>query len=164
MRAKYIILHHSATRDGNAFDWQAIRRFHKSWRYDGKIITEQEAHERIGRGEKGILSPWRDIGYHFGIEKINDFHEILIGRLFGEPGAHCRQNGMNAQSWGICFVGNYDEEEVLPEIWNFGLKLVKQLMMLGRIERENVKGHREFADYKSCPGSKFDLEKFWGEL
>ena len=164
MRARYIILHHSLTADGKVVNWQAIRNYHKSWKFKGRAVTEAEAHKLIMQGVKGVIGPWRDIGYHFGIELINNHYEILLGRMPDETGAHCTQHGMNRRSWGVCFIGNYDLAPPPEKMWNLGLRLVRALMKLGNIDALHVKGHREFANYKTCPGKMFDLDKFRSEL
>ena len=40
---RYILIHHSATVDGDVNDWDAIKKYHMSWRYQGNIITEKKA-------------------------------------------------------------------------------------------------------------------------
>ena len=160
MRAEYIIIHHSKTKEGRVVDTQAIRRYHMSWKYNNRSITEEEARQLISQGIKGVMAPWRDIGYHCVLEKINDRYEALLGRMFHERGAHCRQEQMNSKSWGVCFVGDFDSDSPCDEQWNLGLKVVKALMIFGKIPKENVKGHFEYADYKSCPGKAFQIDKF----
>ena len=140
MTPKFIILHHSLTADSETVSWQAIRRYH---------INDLK---------------WRDVGYHYGVELVNDRHEILVGRMPNDSGAHCRQQGMNRQSLGICFVGNFDDGKPPQEMWLMGLKFVRSLMGIYSIPRQNIKGHREFCDYKSCPGYFFNLNKFRGQL
>ncbi len=44
-------------------------------------------------------APWRDIGYHLGIERVGDKYEVLPGRPECERDAHCAAyNNMNASS------------------------------------------------------------------
>ena len=155
---KRVCLHHSLTKDGIIVDWQAIRRFHTSWRIEGNIVTEQEAREALRRGEKTVVPPWLDIGYHFGVEKINNHYEVLAGRPLNISGAHC--TGQNSIAIGLLFVGNYDVEEPPQEMLISGAKFIKGLMLELGITEEGIYGHRTFAHYKSCPGTKFDIENF----
>lgn len=140
MRPTHIVIHHSLTKDSETVSWGAIRRYHT---------------KELG---------WRAIGYHFGIELARDQQETFLGRFPGERGAHCPQDGMNRVSLGICLVGNFDEAEPPAEQWQRALELVRWLMDEYDIPRANVTGHTEHNPYKSCPGKKFDLEKFRREL
>lgn len=160
MRPDTIILHHSATEDGKTFSWPAIRRYHTSWRANGQIIPEAAVPHYRERGIP-VEPPWRDIGYHYGIEIVDNDVEIIVGRMMNDPGAHCV--GMNHRSLGVCLLGNYDILPPPPEMWNAELKLVRSLCAILDISYANVKGHRDFAN-KSCPGKMFDLDKFRSEL
>ncbi len=151
MLVEYIVIHHSATKDSGTVSWQAIRRYH--------VLT----------------NGWLDIGYHFGLELIDDGGglartEILIGRMPGTVGAHTKEAGMNRRSLGILCTGNFDED-LLPRdmIERLG-NLVQWLQRVYNIPKRNVIGHREVGlmvgldwrngQYKSCPGSNFDLDRF----
>lgn len=138
-RPTKIILHHSATKDSGTVSWNAIRRYHIS------------------------QCKWEDIGYHFGIEFVEDkgdpkgSYEILVGRTLDKAGAHT--TGQNHDSIGICFIGNFDDQLVPLFQWNAGLRLVRWLMRQFSISRANIYGHRYFAP-KTCPGIGFDVELF----
>jgi len=151
MTPKWIVLHHSLSLDRNqTLDWASIRRWHVD--------------------DNG----WRDIGYHFGVEQINDYREILVGRMPNETGAHCTHAGMNRKSIGICAVGNFDvlapSEELIAKLRRFTLGLMDVL----DIPPENIIGHRDAGlmdgfdwrkgEYKSCPGKLFPLDKFKASL
>lgn len=163
MKPSAIILHHSLTPDGNTVGWQSIRLYHKSWKYNGKIVTPGSGKDLLDDGFP-VEKPWLDIGYHFGIELVNGEYEVLAGRMMNESGAHCTQSGMNRKSIGICLIGNFDLGPPSQAQWDLTVRLVRSLMDVIGIRRENVFGHREFAGYKSCPGKCFDLDAFRGEL
>lgn len=140
MRPTHIILHHSQTADGRTLSWDDIRRYH--------IVT----------------NGWSDIGYHFGIEKIEDETVTLVGRMQNETGAHCADDRMNHHSLGICLVGNFDNGEPPVTFWNAAQRLVRSLLEVYGIPAANVQGHREHNPGKTCPGKMFDLEKFRSQL
>ena len=133
-----IILHCSATEDGRTVSWGAIRRFH----------VEQ-------RG-------WAEIGYHFGVELVDEGYEILLGRFPDQAGAHSL--GQNFDSLGICFVGEFDRLPPPPAQWGKGLALAAWLCRRYLIPVERVFGHRQFERAKTCPGLAFDLDRFRNEL
>lgn len=165
----HIVLHHSATADGLRFDWGGIRKYHTSYRIDGNIVTKPEfdARKLSGNGWN-FEEPWRDIGYHFGIEEINGQLEILLGRMPEEDGAHCREASMNQAGIGICLVGNFDIQ--VPSVGLLGktAALCKWLMERYGIPAKNVWGHREAQaaggvlpeKRKTCPGKLFDMDRF----
>jgi len=136
MDPRYIILHHSLTKDGFTVSWPVIRKYHV---------------ETLG---------WRDIGYHFGIELVREDYgyEALVGRPWTAIGAHTRF--LNDQSLGICFIGNFDKAEPPEAQWMKGVDLVQSLLRVFDLPVSAVKGHRDFATYKSCPGKFFDLDRF----
>jgi N-acetylmuramoyl-L-alanine amidase len=137
MIPKRIVLHHSLTADSGTVSWGAIRRYH----------TETNG--------------WSAIGYHFGIELVGDWYEVLLGRMMNETGAHTA--GQNHDSLGVCFVGNFDETPVPDEQWRAGVKLVRGLCTVFGIPASQIYGHREFAP-KSCPGKLFDVARFAREV
>jgi N-acetylmuramoyl-L-alanine amidase len=140
MIPSYIVIHHSLTKDGQTVSWGAIRKYHV---------------ETLG---------WNDIGYHFGIELINDHYEILVGRMMTEVGAHCKEQGMNNRSVGICVVGNFDVDILNTLQMEMLVKLVKSIKAVFAIPKANVKQHHEYASYKSCPGTQFPWDQFIGAL
>ena len=155
---KWIIIHHSWSKDHGTLDWGGIRKYHTSYRIDGYIVTRAEYIRRKKiRDGKLFQLPWSDIAYHFGIEKVNGHYEILIGRSILVHGGHCK--GMNRNSLGICFIGNYDEVEPPEEMLQFAAeRLINPLLKISGYSTDCIAGHRKYAK-KTCPGKKFDLNQ-----
>ncbi len=163
MKPESIVIHHSLTKDSSTVSWGNIRRYHLSWAYKGNIITSDAAQNLLAENRRGVKRPWRDIGYHFGIELANVSYEILLGRMPNVQGAHAGRGG-NTNSLGVCFVGNFDKIEPPEPMWEKGLVLVRWLMDNYGITKDHIMGHRDIATYKTCPGLKFDMMKFKDEL
>jgi N-acetyl-anhydromuramyl-L-alanine amidase AmpD len=89
---------------------------------------------------------WRDIGYHYVIERGG---VVKPGRPLEETGAHCE--GHNASSIGICLVGTnsfgQDQLDALKALINALQEQIKDISV--------VRGHREFdtaiMQGKTCP-------------
>ena len=120
---KYIIIHHSATsRDQTTFE--AIKANH------------------INRG-------WGDIGYNWVITADGVLRE---GRPQNQIGAHCRADGMNYKSLGICLTGNFQTEQPTEKQLETLKGIIEQLRGIYKIPVENILGHKEVAA-TACPGS-----------
>lgn len=124
----HIVVHHSAvsrTANGNQFD--AVNRYH---------------------ADKG----WGEIAYHYFIEPDG---VLKAGREESEVGAHCKEAEMNFKSIGICLAGDFDTEDPTPVQLTTLRRIVAGLRSKYAIPAANVVGHRKFATYKSCPGTRF---------
>lgn len=118
-----IILHCSATKEGQNFKAKDIDAWHKQ------------------RGFKGI-------GYHYVIDLDGT---VEIGRPEDEIGAHCLNH--NARSIGICYIGGLDtagkaKDTRTPQQKAALVKLVADLKL--KYPNATVDGHNEFAN-KACP-------------
>jgi N-acetylmuramoyl-L-alanine amidase len=133
MKVTKLIIHHSLTKDQTVADWPAIRRYH--------VQT------------KG----WDDIGYHWGIEVVNGAVVLQKGRPESKPGAHTK--GMNSSSLGICVVGNYDLGPPSEAILNRLADLCALKCKEYHLKPEDIMPHHYYAHYKTCPGSKFPMDK-----
>ena len=80
-----IIIHCSATREGENFDVAEIRKWH------------------LARG-------FNDIGYHFYIDLYGEIHK---GRDINKIGAHCK--GHNRNSIGVCYCGGVEADGKTPK-------------------------------------------------
>lgn len=84
---------------------------------------------------------WRDIGYHWVIERDGT---LVKGRT--GSGAHCR--GQNHQI-GVCLIGGVDENNK-PEC-NFTLKQWVTLdNLIKDLRPDSVNGHNQYSN-KACP-------------
>jgi len=142
MKKSHIVMHHSATKDSGTASWNAIRRYHM---------------DDLG---------WRDIGYHLGIEYIEDatgagHYEALMGRDFLSDGAHCYQQNMNKLGLGVVLVGDFDTSKPPAEMLRFCARHVRALADLHDIpiDEGHIHPHNEFAP-KTCPGINFPWELF----
>ena len=137
-----IIVHCSATPEGEDFTVDDIRKWH------------------LDRG-------FSDIGYHYVIYRDGT---IAKGRDEKIAGAHC--TGQNTCSIGICYIGGNIPREEDPKNWSSKpkdtrteaqnqslLKLLKELK--GRYPQAVVYGHRDF-ESKACPS--FDAKKEYSNL
>lgn len=134
-KPEYIIIHHSATQQGDA---ETFRRAHKA---------------------KG----WRDIGYHYviGNGTYSGDGEVETGRPENESGAHCSADGMNFKSIGICLVGNFDIDKPTPAQMEALEKLCRDIMAQYKIPVSKVLGHGEVKGAATnCPGRHFNMAEF----
>ena len=120
-----IIVHCSATREGENFDVAEIRKWHVE-----------------GRG-------WSDIGYHFYIDLYGEIHK---GRDIAKIGAHCK--GQNRNSIGICYCGGVEADGKTPkDTRNTEQKeaLIAVLRTLkAMFPNAVIHSHKDFAN-KACP-------------
>jgi len=139
----HIVVHHSLTKDGMVVNTGAIRDYHKN------------------------VHKWNDIGYHYLIELVGDEYEVFVGRMPDQPGAHCKELGMNTRGYGVCLVGNFDLAPPPDAQMDKLIELLRYLMRQDHIPVFNVLGHREVGiragfdwtkgEYKTCPGIRFDM-------
>jgi hypothetical protein len=142
MTPNKVLVHCSATKDSGTVSWGAIRYYHT------------------------IVLGWRDIGYHAGVERVksgdHEYYEILMGRMWDEQGAH--EPEANADSLGICFVGDFDNEAPTLGQLIVGAKQIAYWMRLFGISKDRVYGHNFFNPSKSCPGRLFNMDTLRGML
>lgn len=105
--------------------------------------------EDIDRWHKN--NGWCKIGYHFFIDKAGN---IYRGREEDKVGAHAY--GANYNSIGICFEGNYMEEDMSEVQKEAGKELVSYLK--GKYGITTVQRHKDVCA-TSCPGNKFPFKE-----
>lgn len=124
-----LIVHCTATKEGQDVDVNTIRQWHK---------------------ERGF----NDIGYHYVIYRDGTIHK---GRVEDVIGAHV--TGQNTNSIGICYVGGLDEygnpkDTRTPEQKKSLEAILRALKK--RYPNATIYGHRDFAN-KACPS--FDARR-----
>ena len=120
-----IIVHCSATPEGQSFDFEQCRRDHI--RHRG----------------------FRDIGYHFYITRNGEIHR---GRPIEQIGAHCQHH--NRHSVGICYEGGLDYAGRPADTRTEAQKksLVRLLRTLKTdYPTSRICGHRDLGAHKACP-------------
>ena len=126
-----IIVHCSATREGENFEVAEIRKWH------------------LARG-------FNDIGYHFYIDLYGEIHK---GRDISKIGAHCK--GHNRNSIGICYCGGVEADGKTPKdtrTTDQRRALVAVLRTLKAMYPNAViHSHNDFAN-KACPSFNATLE------
>jgi N-acetylmuramoyl-L-alanine amidase len=125
MKIDKLIIHCSATREGQHISLETIKDWHVN-----------------GRG-------WSNVGYHYIIYLDGT---IKKGRADNIPGAHCKD--FNRKSLGICYVGGVEEDGKTPKDTRTTRQidsLESLLLTLKAIHTDStVHGHRDFSN-KACP-------------
>ena len=135
---KYIIIHHSATDEGNS-----------------KLFDE--VHKRKG---------WAGVGYHFVVDngtygKDNGQIETTPRWTKQQRGAHCSASKMNYRGIGICLVGNFSKDKVSKDQLNSLVFMVQQLQKFYNIPDSRIMGHGQVPGASTeCPGKYFPWYRF----
>ncbi len=98
-----------------------------------------------------LSNGWSGAGYHFLVRKDGTIYRL---RPEDKVGAHAY--GSNYNSLGICFEGNFMEEEMPAEQIKAGQELVTYLKHKYNIT--TVQAHRDVCA-TSCPGDKFPFDE-----
>jgi hypothetical protein len=134
-----ILIHHSATDNGNA---AFIDRIHTDKGYD-------------------------EMGYHFlinnGNGKTDGYIEVGSRWVKQKHGAHCRvdqndDNYWNEHTIGICLIGNFEKYSPSEAQYQSLAKLVQFLQDRYHIATSRIKGHGD-VDKTKCPGRLFSFAK-----
>lgn len=138
-RWTHIVIHHTATDDGNAF-------------------TIDDIHHKRGF--------WNGLGYHFLIDNGTDSKldgQIEVGPRWIKQmdGAHANADGMNQRGIGISIVGNYSEQRLSSKQMDALIFLTKTLQNYYKISSQNVIRHSDvLGKHTECPGLLFPWNDF----
>ena len=98
-----------------------------------------------------LSNGWSGAGYHFLVRKDGTIYRL---RPEDKVGAHAY--GSNYNSLGICFEGDYMEEDMPEEQKQAGKELVAYLK--NKYNITTVQAHRDVCA-TSCPGDKFPFDE-----
>lgn len=98
-----------------------------------------------------LSNGWSGAGYHFLVRKDGTIYRL---RPEDKVGAHAY--GSNYNSLGICFEGNFMEEEMQEAQKEAGKELVAYLK--NKYNITTVQAHRDVCA-TSCPGDKFPFDE-----
>ena len=102
-----------------------------------------------------LSNGWSGAGYHFLVRKDGKIYRL---RPEDKVGAHAY--GANYNSLGICFEGNYMEEDMPAEQIKAGQELVAYLK--NKYNISTVQRHKDVCS-TNCPGDNFPFEQIIGE-
>jgi N-acetylmuramoyl-L-alanine amidase len=134
-RWQYIVIHHSASSQGNA---AAFDREHRA---------------------KG----WDELGYHFVIDNGAGGPDgrVEVGSRWAKQkqGAHAKtpRNEFNDFGVGICLVGNFDVNRPTAKQQAALAELVAWLMDSYDIPADRIIGHRDTGRQTACPGKHMNV-------
>ena len=140
-----IVIHHSATENGNRAIFDRAHRRENGWDgvgYDFVIGNGTDS----GDGEVEVTFRWRQQG----------------------TGAHCKTPGnwANEEAVGICLVGNLNAARVSAAQMRSVLKLVRFLQKRYGIEDSRIYGHNATPGARGtdCPGRNFPMSQLKAAL
>ena len=141
---EYVVLHHSATNEGNADSFDKYHRDEKKWEYG--------------------------LAYHFVIGNGNGSGngEIEVGDRWKKQihGAHTANMDLNRISIGICLVGNFeaDYEPTNNQLESL-VSLVSYFSEKYHIPKSRIVRHSQVLQKgTACPGKNFPYKQFINEV
>lgn len=141
-RWRFIVVHHSATTNGDA---AAFDRAHRA------------------RG-------WDELGYHFvvGNGSLSRDGQLEVGSRWRKQkhGAHAKVRGhpeYNQLGVGICLVGNFNNAPPGEAQMQTLARLIRGLMTRYNIPKSRVLGHGMLAP-TDCPGKQFNFRDLYRRL
>ncbi len=143
-RWQYIVLHHSATDEGNAESFDRYHREERKWSHG--------------------------LAYHFVIGNGNgsDNGEIEVGNRWKKQihGAHTANMDLNQISIGICLVGNFEEDNkpTASQVKSL-ISLASYFSKRYNIPKSHIVKHSQVLQKgTACPGKNFPYRQFINKI
>jgi N-acetylmuramoyl-L-alanine amidase-like protein len=137
---KYIVVHHSATAEG---DVESIDAAHR------------ERKDAAGK-------PWLGIGYHFVIGNGRGMADGLVEPTFRWRqqlhGAHAGQRLHNEEGIGVCLIGDFEQSDPTPRQLAAARELIASLRREYKIGADEVLRHSD-VNASDCPGKRLPWKK-----
>ncbi len=142
-RWTHIVIHHTATTEGNA---RLLDRAHRRRGFSNGLGY----HFVINNGTSGRADGRLEVGHRWTRQ---------------ETGAHCNAGGMNHHGIGIVLVGNFMEQPPSSAQLATLAALVERLSAYYRISLNRIIRHRDVAGKNTaCPGRMFPWTTFRSHL
>ncbi len=141
---EYVVLHHSATDEGNANNFDRYHREEKKWSHG--------------------------LAYHFviGNGKGSGNGEIEVGGRWKKQihGAHTANMDLNRIAIGICLVGNFEEDnEPTDNQFKSLISLVTYFSKRYNIPESHIVKHSQVIQKgTACPGNHFPYKQLINEI
>ncbi len=141
---EYVVLHHSATDEGNANNFDRYHREEKKWSHG--------------------------LAYHFVIGNGNGsgYGEIEVGDRWKKQihGAHTANMDLNRIAIGICLVGNFEENnEPTKKQLKSLVHLIDYCSKRYKIPESNVIMHNQVLQKgTACPGKNFPYKQLISQI
>lgn len=140
---QFIVIHHSATKVGNAAAFDASHRARG-------MINGLAYHFVIDNGSEGMPDGFIETGPRW----VKQLH-----------GGHCRQAYINDHGIGICLVGDFSRDQPTAKQLDSLVTLIRGLQEQFHIADDHVLGHGEVVgEFSECPGHDFPWEELHRRL
>ena len=138
-RPDHIVIHHSASKDGNTFDANTIKGMH-------------------------LAKGWSDVGYHALVDNVGGEFSVILGRPITKMGAQAK--GFNGRSLGICFIGNYELTEPDSAMIKTAVDdWIAPMSLLLNIHPDRIIAHRDAPKARTvCPGKYFPMNELKAQV
>ena len=129
---------------GRSVEWIVLH--HSASDFDATIADIERWHRERG---------FDDIGYHWVIDRDGLIWE---GRSEQIIGAHAR--GLNAESLGVCCIGNFETSEPTPPMVEALIRLLVSIAYRYQVSSQKIIGHQDVCNLRSeatpteCPGKQ----------
>ena len=146
---------------GKSRVWKAVV-FHHSATTTGSVSSIDQSHKQR-KDSQG--RPWLGIGYHFIIGNGQGMADGQIEATFRWhqqlSGAHAGETRWNAESIGICLIGNFDEQPPTARQLAAAKKLLAWITTQYHLTPQQIWVHGEIKATE-CPGKKFPYQELLG--